>query len=753
MRNPINLPALVSIAAAAAASLVAQDYRAPSGNVTFRAMPLIVSDAGESHGGSIPMGLPVTLYDFNHDGNLDILWFSPYYGLATLLGDGKGNFNAGVFSPWDQAGCAYSAFTDINGDGIPDFVTCSGIDEFYVGLGNADGTFQEPLVFPTRFTYNPNLALTTNIVAADVNGDGKPDIVVAGEAGCEIWLNTSVDGVPSFAMIAQITPAKSAVNPLIAVADLNGDGKPDLLFSTPYAIGFYPGKGDGTFGSPRVLKLPDPGAAQWEALTLADWNGDGRLGLILSTGTGLPVYLATGNGDGTFQLAGKLNMPPSEPSADFVVADVNGDGIPDISANSADAVVVFYGRGGGKFDLPVIYKSGFTEGALFGSGLFVGSLRNNGRTDLVASVEPGVSPFFNTGHGFEATPEIASPDYAIAFAAGDFTNDGLEDLAVLTNSPTSTSEVAIFAGTGSAAKPFSPGAVIGLAAAAFSIVTGDFNNDGNLDIAVLEAVPNTNDKQVFIVPGEGDGSFGPAIAGPVGILTNLAAGDLNGDGNLDLVANGDNDLVAMYGNGDGTFQGPVNIAALPSFIDVPIRVVDLNHDGRPDILGYVYTESESAAIVVVNLGGGEFAPVESFPDTANGDMITCDVNGDGIPDILSSDDSPYPAVLLGSKNGTYTPVAQPVGPLLSGSELACGTFTGTSRLPEVAVLSGYQGTIDILKNSGGGLFSMIPMVWAAGTGGPVDVIAGKFHGPSLVDDLVILNANGFIAYLENITLP
>jgi hypothetical protein len=228
LTNRILLAPFAAFAVLSHCALLAQDYRAPSGDVTFRALPAVLGS-----GLSLGIGEPAALYDYNGDGNLDVLWLSQGE-LVVLYGDGEGNFTPGTptylqpsFTP-----TGFFAVADMNGDGIPDFVACTYENEFYIALSNADGSFQAPVLIPTYFPSSANFSnYTINVVAADLNGDGKLDVIVAGEEGREVLLNTSVGNELSFQLSAQLITLEGGDVPDLAVADLNGDGKPDFVYS------------------------------------------------------------------------------------------------------------------------------------------------------------------------------------------------------------------------------------------------------------------------------------------------------------------------------------------------------------------------------------------------------------------------------------------------------------------------------------------------------------------------------------------
>jgi hypothetical protein len=278
---------------------------------------------------------------------------------------------------------------DVNRDGTPDLVFASqcliGAPCNYnegdtgavsVSLGNGDGTFQPPQ------TYSTGGGTAYSVAVADVNRDGKPDILVvnacAGPGNCSMGtigvLLGNGDGT--------FQPAKSyssgGEEPFaIAVADVNGDGKPDVLVGNGCAIdncgksvvSLLLGNGDGTFQGAQAI---DTVTLDAEAIAVQDVNGDGKPDLLIvsfcisGTDCSGAFNVLLGNGDGTFQLAHTYNTGGYGGTA-ISVADVNGDGKFDVivtntyisaSDESTGSVSVFLGNGDGSFQAPATYASG-----------------------------------------------------------------------------------------------------------------------------------------------------------------------------------------------------------------------------------------------------------------------------------------------------------------------------------------------------------------------------------------------------------
>jgi hypothetical protein len=272
--------------------------------------------------------------------------------VGVLLGNGDGTFQTAVTYSSGGYPAGFLAIADLNGDGKPDLLVVNQCDNdesllcfdgkssslIGVLLNNGDGTFQTAVTYETGGTDAGSLAI------ADVNGDGNPDIVAA--IGCTPFgalcdgadvnvLLGNGDGTFQFAVGYNSGGDGSSFAESVAVADLNGDGKLDIV-SAEDQLGVLLGNGDGTFQT--AVDYNSGGSAGW--VTIADVNGDGKLDLIVSNGTGnISAAILLGNGDGTFQAA--VSAGAFSPSQ-TVVEDISGDGKPDIifaAGGSVDVVI------------------------------------------------------------------------------------------------------------------------------------------------------------------------------------------------------------------------------------------------------------------------------------------------------------------------------------------------------------------------------------------------------------------------------
>jgi hypothetical protein len=312
----------------------------------------------------------------------------------------------------------------------------------------------------------------------------------------------------------------------VIVGDFNGDGHPDLATTTidTNTVSILLGQGDGTFQSGQVAGVGELPAS----IVVGDFNEDGHPDLATANQLDIIVSILPGVGDGTFQSAQSVGVGAGPVS--IVVGEFNGDGHQDLAtANEAFTVSILLGQGDGTFQ-------------------------------SAQSVELGKDPE--------------------SIVVGEFNGDGHQDLAVATASATMADTVSVLLGQGDGT--FQPPQHIGIGAVPSSITVGDFNGDGQQDLATANAAFNAN--TVSILLGQGDGTFQAPQAFGVGATpTFVVVGDFNGDGHQDLVtANiGVSSVSILLGRGDGTFQPAQHLTVGERPFSVAVR--DFDGNGQQDL--------------------------------------------------------------------------------------------------------------------------------------------------------------------------
>jgi uncharacterized repeat protein (TIGR01451 family) len=328
-----------------------------------------------------------------------------------------------------------------------------------------------------------------------------------------------------------------------------------------------------------------------------------------------------------------------------------------------------------------------------------------------------------TGTNFPAAPSssISVGTQPTGLVTGDFNGDGKVDLAVA-NSGNDTVTILLGNGDGT----FTAGTPVTAGAGPHWLVTGDFNEDGKLDLAVV----NSSSDTVSILLGNGDGTFtlnsSPSTgSGPFAI----AAGDFDADGHLDLAVTntGDGSVSILLGTGTGTFAaGTVSlVGSLPQVLVVG----DFNEDGIPDIA--VANEGSSTVSVLLGVGDGTFRPQTTFSVGGSGSpigLIAGDFNGDSHLDVAAVNASDV-AILLGNGAGALTLNANPS----AGSNLISGVtgdYNGDDKL-DIIVADQTAGQAFLFLGNGDGTFgASVTFATASGT---YSAATGDFNGDGALD--------------------
>ena len=770
---------------------------------------------------SLPAGrIPtaVATGDFNGDGKLDWAVSNGQDNSIWLyLGNGDGTSALPTILPTAGIGPAWMVATDLNGDGKLDFVVAE-VDSSTVGvfLGNGDGTFQAearytvpapPLfvlagdftgdgkldiaagmvgtttsgpvaILPgdgkghlgaALYTGDPNASVGYWLAAADLNGDGKLDLVVVDpddigpHGGAQAYLNngsgTFTAGQMMFTnqLLPNIPPelALSA-----AIADLNNDGCNDVVMTESYGLAYvFNGNCDGTFATPTTYAIGDIGGA----IELVDVNGDGNLDMVTSGvflsgagGGGLgdvagnEVSVLFGDGAGHFSLGrtyrGDLDM------YSLAVGDLNGDGFSDvITANQgSNTASVCLNDGKGGFGDPQGEAFGNNYGATNApdSPFVFADVDGNGTLDMVVLDSPPlyggamqITTFLNDGTGRFSTPVITpawTTDTGMdpgSIVLADFRNTGRPDILILGIASS------IFFAPNIGGGRFGPYTIVTPPGAQGPAGVGDFNGDGNLDFVAVSSNPSNNDAQTLnVFLGNGDGTFkaGQSITFEYGVSGDYASmmyvGDFNRDGNLDVLVF-DGGLYEFLGNGDGTFQ-----AGRPLFTTLGggFAMADLNRDGWPDMI--TATDSYGNATdelrsVFLGQPDGTFQYAETYSPylyalggpTLFGTIVQLnpfagvvgDFNGDGIPDLAlfpyTTSSATQMQILYGNGDGTFTPTyaAYPLGKRYVPQFAADLNGDGRADLIE---LDNYTASFNVVKSVAPGPAIQVEMLTAPVTG-------------------------------------
>jgi uncharacterized protein (DUF2141 family) len=352
------------------------------------------------------------------------------------------------------------------------------------------------------------------------------------------------------------TPAEEAFS--VKAVDLNGDGRPDLVVAGegsgggPATVSVLLGNGDGSFQPPQDF---DAGGYSIYAIAVADVNGDGKPDVlgplcldVSCDNSALAVLL--GRGDGTFQAAQTYGLGAvNDLRSSIAVGDVNGDGKLDVLAsvctlgNCGGHVSVLLGNGDGTFQTAYNLDTGRL------GGIALAKVNGDGKLDLVVSYSGAIGVLFGNGDGtFQAAKTTATSSDAKLGAVADVNGDGKLDVLLTigcvdpdcANGAKGGVQVLLGNGDGT----FQPGQIFNSGGSlAGALVVGDVNRDGKPDLAVSNSCntyPSCTQGRIGVLLGNGDGTFQAAQPYASGVFLGqaVALADLNGDHKLDILASG-----------------------------------------------------------------------------------------------------------------------------------------------------------------------------------------------------------------------
>ena len=745
--------------------------------------------------------------DFNGDDKLDLA-ITAQQGetLTILLGNGDGTFTSRA-GPTVTSYAQALAVADLNGDGIPDLVAgCDNGGLVAVLLGNGDGTFTAASAFSSTEN-DPDY-----IAVADFNGDGIPDLAILfnyNPGGVGIFLG---NGDGTFASISSISAPSQYAIALLAAADLNGDGRPDLTVATDFTAGLqaYLTEPTETASASASVALSGTGQHVVEASTPAEGNYLASVsasiplwGVLPTTATVLTV---TSGGSAVTSIAagtavtltaqvivgatpvtsGRVNFcdATAPQCSDIHILGtvlVNGSGIanfkfvPGSGAHSYQAQFVEDGYGLASSSNVAALTVGarsvvYTDLTGISAG---GASGNYSLTETVLGIGGPAAPtgnvsFVDTSFGnstlatatlgpsaaglgwlISQTPAISTNP--VSEITGDFNGDGIPDIAVVSGSTSGGNPYVITILLGVGDGTFSaqtPAQNTGCSNAwgSPSLLAADFNRDGKADLVILCPTITAGDT-VSVLLGNGDGTFAaaktttaynPPNEGGDVVTGSMVAADFNGDGKLDLaivgglVASGQ--VTILLGNGDGTFTAGGASYGYSSSFNV-IATGDFNRDGIPDLIVSDFFAPQTV-FVLIGKGDGTFTASAS-PITGSAfitSMVVADFNGDGLLDVAIGYQSAV-GIYLGNGDGTFTQA--PGSPINSntGLSLVAGDFNHDGKV-DLAAIYGTNPPIQLFLGNGDGTFTITstsPGLTTGTVNSSSKIVAADFNGDGAPD--------------------
>ena len=710
----------------------------------------------------------IALGDVDGDGDLDLVISSFYNRRNTAsirLNNGQGVFDKDGSFVSTSANTWKATFGDVDNDGDLDLLLTDAQGQVDVQINNGRGIYNE---FINNVSYsltgNIDTYVSSEVFLRDIDADGDLDILATGATNAKVYILLN-DGRGAFPTRREIPVA--GIRPL-AVGDVNGDGYLDLVTlgaigatGTTANVRLNDGKGNFSAGQELVISPVTP-----VALALADVNGDGTLDLLAA------------RADQTLSV--RLNLPssvPTPPVAPIVTAlspGRNALAVPRTTNVTAtfnqplrstpaaqQALRVFSQQAGGRkagaatvsgnlltFSPTTPFKAGETVRATI-SGAVQGS-DGAAVTPQVFQFTTATAPSTGTFAGKQQIVPI-NP-FSEDLAVGDINGDGQVDIVAadgyigtislrLNNGDGTFPNVEN--GLGSEELYVSVGQLVS------SVVLGDVDNDGDLDIVATNYVEQfsagaTIKGVATVFLNGGKGTFTRTQDVPLGLKPkNALLGDIDGDGDLDLLTSSNNDsgfsnVDVRLNNGQGSFSGtqtvPVNTYG-------GFTLGDMDGDGDLDLLTNYYDLKLS-----LNNGQGVFTDTRSIPDVGGlGKIVVQDLDADGDLDILvPSYYRELVQVVLNNGSGAFT-VGQEVTVKGVPTDLAAGDIDGDG---DVDLLSVSDASVSVRLNNGKAVFSGNQEV-ATGLTEASRLLLRDVDSDSDLDILALASSNVSVRFNQN----
>ena len=619
--------------------------------------------------------------DFNNDGNLDVA-FANQTGVYIYHGQGNGLFDS-ITSLTLTSG-KYLALGDFNEDGAMDVVATSANSQFTLFRG----TLGNPTLFTSSvFTTSSSIQ---NMEVADMDGDNHLDVVSYTGSGIYISRNNNGSLGNFFTGTAVSTTGTTAAD--LTLCDIDNDGDTDVVASNKGSnnISVMKNNGSGTltfhalytteagpdgidnfdinqdgfkdivvtnmgastitvfFGSSGgVLNLYQTAQASGNprALVVGQFTSDTYADIVTAQNSGPYINSFIGNNSHNYLQTNLFDIAAS-PSSAFP-ADFNGDGNQDVAITHSglNSVQIYLGNGAGNFTTGATLSTGTTPVYIIGE-----DLDNSGSMDLVVvnNGSNNISVFYGTGSGtFSAGTTYSVGTTPVQAKIGHLNGDAFADI-VVSNSGSSNISTLIASG----ATSFNTAIPTTTNATPYAVLITDYDLDGFNDVLVGH---NAN-TQLLRFKGDGTGSL--TANGNVGtgtatyaFITALEAADLDGDGDNDVIVGRSGDIGktavpgTTTGSATGNTPGIMNATLIPGVSGAisGIKIVDVNNDGKLDVLGVFNNGGTSVGALTVatatNFGinaGYVLTPTNvgfASEIDASG-LAAADFNNDGLVDVI-----------------------------------------------------------------------------------------------------------------------
>lgn len=565
------------------------------------------------------------------------------------------------------------ASADFDEDGRPDLVAADSTGLVFRFLRDDECLRSERLDVAT-----PDCL---SLAVGDADGDGHADVAIAAVGAVQVHFG---DGAGAFSAPVVVYGAAGR-HPDVALVDLDGDGLADVAFAA---------EGSKLLGvsiqsAPRVFQPATTFAVESadSRLGAGDFDGDGSadVAIVMSNASGLRLF----RGDGQGGFSSSALFPLASPPADMAVADFDVDGRDDVAITFLiDGVVRVY-RGDA--------LAGLVPGSVTSTGqtftrAAAADTDGDGTIDLVLSYA-GLDRLPGDGAGgFGAREVIASGLSLAGISVGDLSGDGVPDIAAVSEF---YGLATLLLGSGGGAFLVAPQLTTPVP---YAVATGDFNEDGNADVAVTGWI-TSSEYRVFLFYGDGAGGFLASGAADLRRSPSaLLAGDFRGDGHLDLfVGSLSNDAVTIL-DGDGV--GFTDAGDLSGLLDpVGLAMADADGDGAADLA--VANRAYQTVGVYFGDGAGGIAATTSLMVGGNPQSLAAaDFDADGFGDFATpAQPGGTVRIFFGGAGRAFTPVTIESGVGAAVTSIAAGDVNGDG-VADLVLGDAFEAAIRVFLGDG-----------------------------------------------------
>ncbi|MEW6413251.1 MAG: T9SS type A sorting domain-containing protein [Candidatus Zixiibacteriota bacterium] len=517
----------------------------------------------------------ITVSDFDGDGDDDLAVVNGYSETVSLLtNNGDGIFSEPVDYPVGTSPTAIVA-ADLDGDDDADLAILNGSYSSVTIYKNVDGYFVERVDWGWG-GYGPH-----SLYAGDVDGDRDLDLAITNglHEYVTILLNT---GTGSFSDLSHILVPTIPTNAVLA--DISGDGALDLIAIATH-LSVFTNLGDGSFVLPDNFLVGNYPVA----LSTADLDGDGYEDIATVNHDSDDISIIFNNSEGGF--GEPISLPAGDAPNTLTIGDLDGDGDHDIVvANyTVGELYVYLNAGGGTFSDASVYATcGYPSSGAYPDKVRTQDIDGDSDEDIivVCSAMDSIMIFRNDGNADFSEPEKwAAGDSPNCVVPGDYDCDGDCDLYVVNHCYSYLSKYNVTLLLNSGDGTFEIGGSFPGGYYPTNAVSGDFDEDGDLDLAVLD----TDEYDILILANDGSGALSHEATYRGGMLPlGAVARDLDGDGHCDLaVSNKHTDNISIFRNrGDGVFEDAENYGT--GYSPRGLGAADFDNDGDIDLVTASY---------------------------------------------------------------------------------------------------------------------------------------------------------------------